>query len=481
MPAHMIAPTSRPMPDVKRFSSRKMNIPSNRDNFEQDLSEWMKDVLDYIGQRAAIEGISPATYLTVNADGIDEIMWAPKGMGLGGTTVYADFVWGRRANGNWFIRHVKFGIHLSKAQLTQAEKRDLKDRLVDQAETENATHFHSRQVVFPAENYIRTWHDEITRGNGHLKYLIEEAYGHAKEEASMPENWISPDGMALGFASDGVAVAKGGARVIKGFHKAVEEGREIKAVSGGIEASKAYGETLVKLGTSRKASLETMEMVSEGEQFIQDANRTGKYVQTFEDIEKAKKKMEGVEYFKRYKELDKQEKELAERDDKPVFQKSRADFYADLGLEVVSSIPGVGGFVKMFAGMFIDIGLANYSGVVAGIRARIYACFVGGFITGITLVGDSTLRNKRDKKYYDLGLKRGLGIPPTVSFQYQIALMYYAMSHYTTGFWAGTTPEFHGRQDSEWDYPDEWEAKWSPELLGRSLVTLLGFKHYLIE
>jgi hypothetical protein len=45
----------------------------------------------------------------------------------------------------------------------------------------------------------------------------------------------------------------------------------------------------------------------------------------------------------------------------------------------------------------------------------------------------------------------------------------------------GTTPEFHGRQDSEWDHPDEWEAKWCPELLGRSPVTLLGFKHYLIE
>jgi len=68
-----------------------------------------------------------------------------------------------------------------------------------------------------------------------------------------------------------------------------------------------------------------------------------------------------------------------------------------------------------------------------------------------------------------------------VSFQYQIALMYYAMTHYTSGFWAGTTPEYHGREASEWNYPDEWEAKWSPQFLGASLVTILGFKHYLIE
>jgi hypothetical protein len=470
MPVHMVAPAHRPMPDVKRFSSRRMEIPSTRDALEMKLMDWIQQVLDYISQSAAMDGVHPATYLTANADGIDTIMHAPTAMNLGPRTVYADFAWGRRPNGNWYIRHVKFGLHLGQAQLTEADRRALKDRLIDQAETENATHYHARQVVFPAENYIRTWHDEITRGNNHLKYLIEEIYEAAKEEASMPENWITPQDMAVSFGGDAVAVAKGGTKIIKGFDKAAEEGREISALTGGVEASKAYGETLVKVGR-----------VEEGEKLVRDAERTGKYIQTYEDIEKAKRKMEGIEYFKRYKELDEQEKELAEREDKPVFQKSRADFYADLGLEVVSSIPGVGGFVKMFAGMFIDIGLANYAGVVAGIRARIYSCFVGGFVTGLTGLGDANLKLKRDRKYYDLGVKRGVGIPPMVSFQYQIALMYYAMTHYTSGFWAGTTSEFHGRQDSEWDYPDEWEAKWSPELLGRSLVTLLGFKHYLIE
>jgi hypothetical protein len=432
------------MPDVKRFSSRKMDIQQNRDDFEQNLRDWMKQVLDYIGQNAAMDGVSPATYLTVNADGIDDIMWAPKGMALGGTTVYADFVWGRKANGTWFIRHVKFGLHLSKAQVTQAEKRDLKDRLIDKAEAENATHFHSRKVVFPAEDYIRTWHDEITRGNGHLKSLIEEIYEAAKEEASMPENWVTPDAMAFGFAGDGVA-----------------------AVGKGVKAAKELGETYKEVGKVR-----------EGVGLIETAERTEKYVSAYDKVDQGKRIIDGAKTFGEYKELDNEKED--EGVTKPVFKKSKADIYADLGVELVSQIPGVGGFVKMFAGMFIDIGLANYAGVVAGIRARIYACFVGGFITGLTLVGDSTLKNKRDKKYYELGLKRAIGMSPTVSFQYQVALMYYAMTHYTSGFWAGTTPEFHGRAPSDWDYPDEWEAKWSPEMLGASLVTMLGFKHYLI-
>ena len=121
------------------------------------------------------------------------------------------------------------------------------------------------------------------------------------------------------------------------------------------------------------------------------------------------------------------------------------------------------------------------AGIVARIRGRIYSCFVGGFITGITLAPASPLKHERDKKYYDLGVQKGLLLGPKPSFQYQIALLNYAMEHYTSGFWAGTTPEFHGRQASHWDYPDDWEAKWSPQLLGQSLVTMLGFKHYLIE
>jgi hypothetical protein len=328
--------------------------------------------------------------------------------------------------------------------VTQAEKRDLKDRLIDKAETENSTHFHSRQIVFPAENYIRTWHDEITRGNGHLKGLIEEIYDDAREEASMPQNWVTPDAMAMSFASDGVA-----------------------AVGKGVKTAKELGDTYKEVGRVR-----------EGVGLVENAERTEKYVNAYEKVEQGQRVVEGAKTFAEYKELDKEEEE---GETKPVFKKSKADIYTELGVELVSQIPGVGGMVKMFAGMFIEIGLSNYSGVVAGIRARIYACFVGGFITGLTLVGDSTLTNKRDKKYYELGLKRGVGMSPTVSFQYQIALMYYAMTHCTSGFWAGTTPEFHGRQGSEWDYPDEWEAKWSPEMLGASLVTMLGFKHYLIE
>ena len=113
----MVARAHRPMPEVKGFSSHRMEIPSTRDLVEMKLMDWIQQVLGYIGHSAAMDGVHPATYLTANADGIDTIMHAPTAMNLGPRTVYADFAWGRRPNGNWYLRHVKFGLHLGQAQL----------------------------------------------------------------------------------------------------------------------------------------------------------------------------------------------------------------------------------------------------------------------------------------------------------------------------------------------------------------------------
>ncbi len=425
--AHVVAgPQNRPKPDIKRFSSRKIDIPATRDPLEMKLLDWIQQILDYIGQNAPIDGVHPATYLIANADGIDMLMYAPTSMQVGPRTVYADFVWGRRPDGRWFIRHVKFGLHLSQAQVKEAERRALKDRLLDKAETENASHFHARQTVFPAEQYIHTWHDEIAHGNVHIKALVGDIYEQAKAEASIPENWVKPEDMALSFAGDGVSA----------------------------------------LGKMAK-----------GGEIVKEAEGVEHLAEVHEKVDQGKRVIDGYKTLKEYKELDKEE----EADEKPIFKKSKADIYADLGVELVSQIPGAGGFVKMIAGMFVDIGLANYAGIVAGIRARIYSCFVGGFVSGITLVGDNpNFKRKRDKKYYELGLSQGLKLAPRISFQYQMALMYYAMTHYTSGFWAGTTFQYHGVHASDWDYPDDWEAKWSPQLLAQSFVTILGFKHYLI-
>jgi hypothetical protein len=462
MPAHMVAPTGRPKPDLGRFSSRRIAIPPTRENLEFKLLDWMQDVLDYIGQSAPIEGLHPANYLVAQADGIDLIMHAPTTMSLNGTMVYADFVWGRRASGHWFIRHVKFGLNLTQAEVSEAERRALKERLLDKAETENATHVHARAVVFPAEDYIDTWHDEITRGYNHLKYLIEEIYEEAKKEASMPENWIKGWDVAAGFAGDLGSMAERGIKATKQasdmYRRAgVEMEMTSEALSPAWEKATEFGETANELA--------------------EKAERAEKYLKAKETIEKGTQAYGLSKTRKEFEEADKEEGE-----NKPIFRKSKADLYADLGLELVSQIPGVGGLTKGFAWMFIEMGLANYSGVVAGIRARIYSCFVGGFVVGLTLAPDSmTLKNKRDQKYYDWGRQKALHFSRPVSFRYQIALLHYAMTHYTSGDWGGTTYALHGIHVREWNYPDEWEAKWSPQLLGSSLVSMIIAQRHLVD
>src|SRR5437763_13290986 len=143
----------RAMPDVRRFASRNIGIPANRKQLEFKLLDWLQETLDYIGQNHPIQGVRPATYLVSKADGIDLLLkagqYAPPTMALGeggkpaGRTVYASFVWGVRPDGNWYIQHVKFSLHLSQAELNVMEKRALKERLLDKAETENARHFHA--------------------------------------------------------------------------------------------------------------------------------------------------------------------------------------------------------------------------------------------------------------------------------------------------------------------------------------------------
>jgi hypothetical protein len=42
MPALMVAPAHRPMPDVKRFRSQRMEILSTGDALEMKLMDWIQ-------------------------------------------------------------------------------------------------------------------------------------------------------------------------------------------------------------------------------------------------------------------------------------------------------------------------------------------------------------------------------------------------------------------------------------------------------
>jgi len=479
MGVHAAKPVSQPKPDVKRFISRRIDLPPTRDELELKLVDWIGNVLDYLGQNAPMEGLHPASYLIMHADGIDELMAASRGMALGPRAVYAYFDWGAKPNGRWFIRHVKFGISLSRAEISAEQKRALKERLLDKAETENASHFHARQVVFPAENYVDTWTKEMAPGETHVNTLVGEIYEAAQKEAAIPANWVTPVDMALSFGGDAVSLAKGGSIALKGVDKTKDAVREISLVHGGASAAKSASEMAIKLARAEKdlADIDRLERIVEAENTLTKAERTLKLAEWHERADTLKKIIDGYNNLKEYKELDAEEAE-----ERKLFAKTKGDMYTELGVELLSSIPGAGTFVKVFAGMFTEIGLANYAGVVARIRGRIYSLFVAGFITGLTLMGDDPpLKRERDKKYYDLGVQRGVNMPPRASFQTQIYLMDYARQDITSGFWAGTTYAFHGTPTPKWDYPHDWEAKWSPILLGCSLVTKLGFKKFMIE
>ena len=455
--AHVTKPLRRAQPDVKRFSSRNIELPPTREQMEMALLRWIADVLAYIGQNGEMwddvtgNRLAPASYLILHADGIDDLMIASRGMSFGPRTVYVRFYWANRSNGEWFITHVKFGTNLTRAEITAEEKRALRERLRDNAETRSASVFHACQIVFPAEKYLSEWASHIHPGEIHVNSLIDEIYEDAQEEASVPENWIGGKDMAVAFAGDVVSAGK-------------------KAT----EAAKAYGETMVKVSGDMQG-IEKLDTLVDGVQTVKNAERAMKYVSAGEQAVKL------ASYSDKYDQM----KESAENDDedhKPVFRKSAADIGADGVIDLWSNIPGAGGFIKMFAGMFVDIGLANYAGVVAAIRSRIYALFVAGFITGLTLTGDDPpLKRKRDKQYYELGVRRGLGMPPVPSFETQLYLMDYARQNITTGQWAGTSYAFHGTPTPSWDYPHDWEAKWSSALLGCAMVTKLGFKKFMIE
>jgi hypothetical protein len=452
---HASKPVRRPQPDVKRFVSRNINLPPGREQLEMILVNWMADVVDDIGQNGdmddGVKQLTPKSYLILHADGIDDLMIASRGMSLGPRTVYARFYWANRPNGEWYIYHVKFGTSLSRAEMSAEQKRTLRDRLLDDAETKNASVFHASQVVFPAEKYLFVWPSLVHPGEIHVNSLIEEIYEDAQKEASMPENWITGKDMAVTFA--GSVIGAGG-----------------KAA----DAAKEYGETMVKVSADMQG-IEKLDTLVDGVKTVKNAERTIKYAKFGEQAKKL------ASYNDKYDQI----KESAEEDDEdyePVFRKSAADIGADGVIDLWSDIPGAGGFIKMFAGMFVDIGLANYAGVVAAIRSRIYSLFVAGFVTGLTLTGeDPPLKRKRDKKYYELGLRRGVNMPPVPSFETQLYLMDYARQNITTGFWAGTSYAFHDSPTPDWDYPHDWEAKWSPALLGCAMVTKLGFKKFMIE
>jgi len=157
-------------------------------------------------------------------------------------------------------------------------------------------------------------------------------------------------------------------------------------------------------------------------------------------------------------------------------EKSTGDKVLETGLALAGQIPGAGHFVNTIAGMMFDIAISSDASRVTKLRSRCYVYFVAGYINKLTLADTGVPGRKLDRKYFDLGTVAAPTPNSPGSFNVQISLMHYASEHYTDGGWRGL-----GFKPQVWTFPDQYVAKWSPELLGRAMATQLHKREYLIE
>jgi len=215
-------------PDLTRWSSREISVTSNVDYFKASLAEWMADVVQQTKNPFG-SPFSRAAQLVLHATGVDVILHAPATLNLAGRRrVFARFLWGRTWNGDWYIRAVAFSVVLSNRDLQEAERAALKERLLDKAEQEFAKRYHPRPYVFPAENRVDSFADDLEKGNAIVASFIERAYLHGREVAQLLENPITPMDLAVDAA--GLGVSKAG--------KMADRAGKLKDIYEGVDATK---------------------------------------------------------------------------------------------------------------------------------------------------------------------------------------------------------------------------------------------------
>lgn len=85
-------------------------------------------------------------------------------------------------------------------------------------------------------------------------------------------------------------------------------------------------------------------------------------------------------------------------------------------------------------------------------------------------------RSDAEQKYFRGGgnVVRKLMSSPLVRFDVQVALLRYAAEN-ATGTWE------YKLDPDDWVFPGDYIRKWSPQLLGRSLLTQLCQQKYLVD
>ena len=415
-------PAVHPKPELTRLSSRVLQIPPVKHQLELKLLDWIVEVLHHTKHPHRIRGMPAANYLLSTAEGIDDIMSAPVSMalssGLGQKTVEARFYFAGMPDGNWYVEHIKFAPKLSGLQMKMKADNDEAERLaLKQRLVDRAgaeRKLHPKYHAFPAEKYVDSWQSDVDKGAQIIAREVDVIYEHARKEAAIPDNPYAPKDVALGLMGGGV-------------------GQLGKTTERAEKLAKAYEKTDQALSAYGK-----LESVSEDQEAIR------KYDEDHSVLKGGK---------------------------------SRGDVIVERAIDLAADLPGVGPFVKGFAGMFFNFASANFAGEVHKIRCRIYCWYIAGFVSGITGVINDTPVAEFDRRYNQFGLFRGRGMSFDAKMRAQLALLHYASEHYTSGDWGGTRLE----RPRNWTFPDDYLAHWSPDLLGKAMSALLCQKRFLID
>jgi hypothetical protein len=282
-----------------------------------------------------------------------------------------------------------------------------------------------------------SWSDDVQAGAGIVQKEMDMAHEYAKKAASTPENFYAPKDMVKD------ALMFGAGKAVEGAAKGSAAIREAREVSAKVP--------------------ETLEKVYSGLETFSEGVDTGKeLVKGFREVDEAK-----------------ENKKVLAQSQYSVYHKTKGDVVAEGVVSVLSVVPGAGTFVKMFAGMFMEVGSANYAGQVTKIRIRAYSWFVAGCIQALTGVAiERAPKEAFDNIFYKLAYHRAAAMSEDAKFQAQIFLLAYSSGHHLLGTTSPGEPIEH---PDMWSFPDGYLAHGSPERLGRALATLLRTFDYLVN
>jgi hypothetical protein len=422
--SHVTFPQSSPKPNLSRFASRLLSVPPVKHQLEMKLLGWIGEIATHTKHPATIRGLPYERYLLCTADGIDDVLSAPAPMALsqgpGQQTVQAKFGFRQDIRrGDWYVEHIRFSVKLGDMQQkfltdnTQAEELAGRKRILDAAEAEQK--LHPKHMAFPLQDYADNLFALGNKGYDVIKANLPIIHWLARNEASIPDNPYTPKDVAMGLGGGFVEV----------------------------------------LGKTS----ETAEVLAKGYDLT---DKSISMVERFTSIG------EDQEAMKKYKE-----------DGNSVLRggKSTGDVITKRIIDIAADMPGVGQFVKGFAGMFYDFASANFAGEVTKIRCRIYTWYITGFVSALTAVITELPVTKFDGKYYQLGISHAKPLPIDLRVGVQLALMDFYANHNITGGYGNKLRA----KPLEWVRAEDYLAHWSPGLLADAMVCMLCQSPYLLD